>query len=112
MQDKMMQYLNDRINQTRQMQAKLRQDCREDEAAHQQIALNVYAIFRSTYQALKFDLDAAVTKFSSIAGVWAENRRRAAEHNDDSKVFIEEIKLSRARAILERAQELEAMPRD
>ncbi len=28
-----MQYLNDRINQTRQMQVQLRQECREDEAA-------------------------------------------------------------------------------
>lgn len=112
MKDEMLIYLNERIDWYKQEHARLRCETRADEAAHAQIAMNVYSIFLSTWQAMKYDLPSAIQKFSAIVSVWDENHRRALEHDDYAKKFIEEIKIARAMEIIRRAKELERMHHD
>lgn len=112
MKDELIQYLNERIDWYKNEQTRLRRESRADEAAHMQIAVNVYNIFLSTYQAMKFDLTAALEKFRVIVSVWDNSYRRAMAHNDYDKQFIEEIKINRATEILRRAKELEGMQHD
>ena len=100
-------YLNERIDWHQREQTRLKAEYRQDEAAHAQIAINVYRIFLSTYQALKFDLTETLRRFSGIVSTWDESHRAACEHGDDRKKFVEEIKISRAMEILHRAKELE-----
>lgn len=109
MKNELTKYLNERIAWYRHEQTRLHNEYRADEAAHVQIAINVYNIFLSTWQAMKYDLDATLTRFSSIISVWDENHRRAVEHDDYKKRFIEEIKIERAMEIIKRAKELEQM---
>lgn len=112
MKNEMIVYLDERIDWYQKEQARLRSESCADEAAHMQIVVNVYNIFLSTYRAMKFDLTAATEKFRAISGVWEENLRRAEAHHDEDKQFIEEIKISRAREILARAEELEETHHD
>lgn len=112
MKDEMIMYLSERIDWYKREQARLRSESRADEAAHVQIALNVYNIFLSTYQAMKYDMAATLKKFSAIVSVWDESHRQALEHDDYDKKFIEEIKIGRAMEIIERAKELEKMHHD
>ncbi len=112
MKDELIQYLNERIDWYKHEQTRLRSESRADEAAHMQIAVNVYNIFLSTYQATKFNLTAALERFSAIVNIWEDSHRRAIEHSDYDKQFVEEIKISRAMEILRRAKELEAMHHD
>lgn len=109
MKEEMLSYLNDRIDWHKREQARLKAACCADEAAHVQIAINVYNIFRSTYQAMKFDLDETVRRFSSIVNNWDESHKRACEHGDEEKRLIEEIKIARAMELLRRAKETEAI---
>ena len=107
MKEELLAYLNERIDWHRREQARLKAEYRQDEAAHVQIAINVYGIFKSTYQAMKFDLGETLRRFSSIVSTWDESHRSACEHGDDGKKFVEEIKISRAVEIIRRAKELE-----
>ena len=109
MKDALLAYLNERIDWHKREQTRLRGEYRQDEAAHVQIAINVYNIFRSTYQAMKFDLDETLKRFSGIVITWEENHKRACEHGDEEKRLIEEIKIAHATEILRRAKEMEAM---
>lgn len=112
MKEEMLAYLNERISWHRQEQSRLKQDNRADEAAHMQISANVYSIFQSTYQAMKYDLGATLAKFGAIVGVWNESHKKAFEHNDTMKMLIEEIKINRALEIIRHAKELEGMRHD
>ena len=107
MKEALLTYLNERIDWHKREQARLRAEYRHDEAAHVQIAINVYNIFLSTYQAMKFDLRETLRRFSSIVSNWDESHRIACEHGDDTKKFVEEIKIDRAMEIIQRAKELE-----
>ena len=109
MKEEMLRYIDERITWHQSEQARLKAEYRQDEANHMQIAINVYNIFRSTYQAMKYDLDATVARFSVIVGSWDESHRHACEHGDDEKRLIEEIKLARAMELLRRAKETEAI---
>jgi len=112
MKAEMLAYLNERITWHRQEQARLKQDDRADEAAHLQIAANVYSIFLSTYQAMKYDLGAALNKFGAIVQVWNESHKKACEHDDVMKKLVEEIKINRALEIIRHAKELEGLHHD
>ena len=107
MKEKMIAYLNERITWYQDEQTRLRAACCHDEAAHVQIAINVYNIFLSTYQAMKFDQDETLKRFSVIVSTWDNNHRTACEHGDAAKKFVEEIKIDRALEIIHRAKELE-----
>ena len=107
MKNELINYINERIIWCKHEQERLRSECRKDEATHVQIGANVYNIFLSNYQAMKYDLDATLAKFSAIVAVWEENHRRAVEHDDYAKKFIEEIKIERAMEIIRRAKETE-----
>ena len=107
MKEEMLAYLNDRIDWHKREQTRLKAACCADEAAHVQIAINVYNIFLSTYQAMKFDLDETLRRFSGIVSTWDTSHRTACEHHDEAKKFVEEIKISRAMEIIRRAKELE-----
>ena len=110
MKEEMLSYIDERIAWHKGEQSRLKAEYRLDEAAHVQIAINVYNIFRSTYQAVKYDLDETVKRFSGIVGTWDESRKRACEHGDEEKGLIEEIKIARAMELLRRAKETEAIP--
>ena len=109
MKEEMLSYIDERIAWHKREQSRLKAEYRTDEAAHVQIAINVYNIFRATYQAMKYDLDETVVRFSGIVSTWEESHKRACEHGDEEKRLIEEIKLARAMEILRRAKETEAM---
>ena len=108
MKEALLAYLNERIDWHKREQTRLRGEYRQDEAAHVQIAINVYNIFRSTYQAMKYNLDETMVRFASIVRTWDESHKRACEHGDEEKRLIEEIKIARAMEILRTAKELEA----
>ena len=110
MKEEMLSYIDERIAWHKGEQARLKAEYRQDEATHVQIAINVYNIFRSTYQAMKFDLDETVRRFSSIVNTWDESHKRACEHGDEEKRLIEEIKIARAMELLRRAKETEVLP--
>lgn len=107
MKEKLLAYINERIDWHKREQARLKASYRNDEAVHMQVAINVYNIFLSTWQAMKYDLDETLMRFSSIISTWDENHRRAMEHNELEKQLIEEIKIDRALEIIRRAKELE-----
>ena len=109
MKEEMLRYIDERISWHQNEQARLKTEYRQDEANHMQIAINVYNIFRSTYQAMKFALDETVRRFSAITGTWDESHKRACEHGDEEKRLIEEIKLARAMELLRHAKETEAI---
>lgn len=109
MKEKMLHYIDERIAWHQGEQARLKAEYRQDEANHMQIAINVYNIFRATYQAMKYDLDETVRRFSTIASSWDESHKRACEHGDDAKRLNEEIKLARAMELLRHAKETEAI---
>lgn len=112
MKENLIAYINSRIDWHQQEQARLKAEYRQDEAAHVQIAMNVYRIFLSTYQALKFDLDETLRRFSSILSTWDESHKMACTHGDTDKKLIEEIKISRALEIIQHAKGLEAAQHD
>ncbi len=107
MKEELLSYLNERIDWHKREQARLKAACCADEAAHVQIAINVYNIFLSTWQAMKYDLDETLRRFSGIVSSWDENHRTACAHQDEKRKFVEEIKISRAMEIIRRAKELE-----
>lgn len=112
MKEEMLAYLSERISWHQQEHARLRKEDRGDEAAHMQIAINVYNIFLSIYRAVKYDLDETMRRFSGIVETWDANHRRASEHDVPDKKFIEEIKINRALEIIRRAKELELTHHD
>ena len=112
MKQELMTYLDARIIWHRSEQHRLKVDDRHDEATHMQIAVNVYHIFLSTYQAMKFDLGETLQRFSSIMSTWEESHKRACEHAVQAKALVEEIKLSRAQEIICYVKELEANQHD
>lgn len=107
MKEKLLAYISERIDWHKREQAALKASYRNDEAAHIQIAINVYNIFLSTYQAMQYDLAQTLSKFSGIVSVWDSNHRRAVEHHELEKQLIEEIKIDRALEIIRHAKELE-----
>ena len=112
MKEALMQFLNERIEWHKLEQARLKQASCGDEAAHQQIMINVYGIFRSTYQAMKFDLAETLRRFSSIVDTWDKQHHLAHEHNNAEQLLIEQIKIDRALEIIRYAQELELTHHD
>lgn len=109
MKEELLSYIDERITWYKEEQSRLRGEYRLDEANHVQIAINVFSIFRSTYQAMKYDLGETVKRFSGIVSSWDESHKRACEHSDDEKRLIEEIKIARAMELLRRAKEMEAI---
>ena len=107
MKEEMLAYLHERIDWYKHEQARLKATYCADEAAHVQIAINVYNIFLATYQSMKFDLGETLQRFSGIVSNWDASHRSACEHGDDTKKFVEEIKIDRAIEIIRRAKELE-----
>ena len=112
MKEEMLAFISERVRWHQQEHARLRKEERGDEAAHLQIAINVYNIFLSTYQAMQYDLAETLRRFSAIVDTWDQNHRRACEHDDPAKKFIEEIKINRALEIIRRAKELELTHHD
>ena len=110
MKSDLLTYIDERIAWHQAEQARLKAEFRQGEAVHMQIAVNVYNIFRATYQAMKFDLDETIRRFSSIVSSWDESHKLACEHDDAEKRLIEEIKIARAMELLRRAKETEAIP--
>ena len=108
MKENLIAYINSRIDWHQQEQARLKAEYRQDEAVLMQIATNVYRIFLSTYQAMKFDLGETLQRFSSIMSTWDESHKQAHAHDDATKQLIEEIKIARAMEILRAAKEMEA----
>ena len=108
MKEKLLAYLDERIAWCRQEQLRLKAEYRADEAAHMQIASNVYSIFQSTYRAMKYDLPETLRRFSGIVSSWDESHKLAHAHGDTEKQLIEELKLARAMEILRTAKEMEA----
>ena len=109
MKEIILSYIDERIAWHKGEQARLKADFRRDEATMMQIAVNVYGIFRSTYQAMKFDLDETVRRFGGIVSTWTENHKHACEHGDEEKQLIEEIKLARAAELLRYIKEMEGI---
>lgn len=107
MKEELIAYINSRIEWHRLEQARLKKAYRSDEAAHMQIAINVYNIFLSTYQAMKYDPAETMRRFSTIVATWDENHRKAHEHQDEEKLLIEAIKIERALEIIQYAKNLE-----
>lgn len=112
MKENLIAYINSRIDWHQQEQARLKAEYRQDEAVHMQIATNVYRIFLSTYQAMKFNLGETLQRFSSIMGTWDESHKQACSHGDDEKKLIEEIKINRALEIIQHAKGLEVAKHD
>jgi len=112
MKEALINFINLRIDWHKCEHLRLRKEDRVDEAAHLQIAINVYNIFLSTYRALNFELAATLTRFSSIVDTWDKSHQLAHEHDDIEKKLIEEIKISRALEIIQHAKELEMMHHD
>ena len=112
MKEELLGYINDRIAWHKLEQARLKNAYRADEATHMQIAINVYNIFLSTYQAVKYDLDETVKRFSSIVATWDASHKLACTRGNLEKKLIEEIKIDRAMEIIRRAKELEWMHHD
>ena len=112
MKEAMIHYLNERINYHKLEQARLKKaDC-ADEAAHQQICINVYSIFQSIYQAVKYDLGETLRRFAGIVETWDQQHRLAHEHRNTEQQLIEEIKIGRALEIIRFAKELEVPHHD
>ena len=109
MKENMMAYLDRNIEWYNQEQLRLKKEFRADEAAHMQIASNVYGIFQSIYRAVHFNPDETVRRFGGITATWRESYMNAQAHGDAQKMLIEEIKLARAAEILRKAKELEAI---
>ena len=108
MKEELLAYIDERIAWHKGEQSRLKAEYRQDEANLMQIAINVYGIFRSIYQAVKFDLDETVKRFAGIVTTWDESHKLACAHGDDQKRLIEEIKIDRATELLRRAKETEA----
>ena len=108
MKEELLGYIDERIAWHKGEQSRLKAEYRQDEASLLQIAINVYGIFRSTYQAMQFDLDKTVQRFAGIVRSWDESHKLACAHGDEQKRLIEEIKLARAAELLRRAKETEA----
>ena len=107
MKEELLSYIDERIAWHKGEQSRLKAEYRQDEANMMQIAINVYGIFRSTYQAMKYDLDETVKRFAGIVRTWDESHKLASAHGDNQKQLIEEIKIARATEILRRAKETE-----
>ncbi len=112
MKEELLAYISDRIDWHKLEQTRLKKAYRSDEAAHMQIAINVYNIFLSTYQAMKYDLAETLRRFSAIVGTWDENHRKAHAHQDQERLLIESIKIERALEIIRHAKELELTHHD
>lgn len=107
MKEELIAYINACIDEHKAEQQRLREADRADEAAHQQIIINMYGIFQSIYRAMNYDLAVTVRRFRGIMSTWEENRSVAQAHNDSAKVFVEEIKLNAAAEMLRYAEEME-----
>lgn len=112
MKEELVAFIQDRIDWHQLEQKRLKAAFCNDQAAHMQICINVYNIFLSTYQAMQYDLDKAMSKFAAITGVWEENKHRASEHHDETKVFIEQLKLDKALEITQQVKKLEQLHHD
>lgn len=112
MKEELLAFINARIDWHKHEQQRLKKAICDDQAVHMQICINVYNIFLSTYQAMQYDLGKTLGKFAAITSVWDENHRRAYEHHDESKLFIEQLKLDKALEIIRHAKELEGMRHD
>lgn len=112
MKEEMLAFIDSHLDWTRREQARLRKEERGDEAIHLQIAINVYNIFLSIYQAMHYDLAVTLQRFSALVEVWDQNHHKAHAHHDDEQKLIEEIKISRALEIIRHAKELEMTHHD
>lgn len=107
MKEELIAYITARIDEHKAEQQRLRRAERADEAAHQQIIINMYGIFQSIYRAMNGDLPVTIARFRGIMSTWEENRRVALAHEDSAKAYVEEIKLNAAADMLRYAEELE-----
>lgn len=112
MKEKMLQYIDNHIAYCQHERIRLQKEFRNDEAAHQQIAMNVYGIFRSIYQAMQYDMGNTLQRFSKIVEEWDQQHQQAAAHEDRMKALIEEIKISRALELIAHAKEMECIQND
>ena len=112
MKEEMLTFLADRTEWHRQEQLRLKADDRHDEAAHMQIAMNVYGIFKSVFQASRYDVDEALRRFGGIVSTWDEQHKLACSHEDAAKQLVEEMKISRALEIIRYAKGLEGIRHD
>lgn len=108
MKEELIAYIDARIAEHKSEQQRLRAADRADEAAHQQIIINMYGIFQSIYRAMHGDLAVTVGRFRGIMSTWEENRRIALANDNSGKVFVEDLKLNAAADMLRYAEEMEA----
>lgn len=94
-------YFARQIAACNQKEQALRQDERQDEAVFEKIRANVYDIFRTALAAgvrTCGEDEAAVKQFflqklRQIPFAWEKAREAAAQHGDDARVQLEDIKL-------------------
>ena len=84
-------------------------DQRKDEANFEKIRENIYDVFRTVYNvALRTQPDPEkrnlffLQKLEEIPTNWQTAYDRASEHDDETRMHLEQLKLDTARAIRER----------
>lgn len=100
-------YLVRQIAVCGQREQELRQDARQDEAVFEKIRANVYDIFHTTLMAtvrICRENEAEIEplfrqKLQWIPTAWEKARETAAQHGDDARVQLEDIKLEVVRQI-------------
>jgi len=95
-------YLDDAISRCTEQEKALIADERKDEAVFEKIRANVYNIFRTVFgvavQNCGEDADKIreffMKQINHIPASWNASHEAAKQHNDTTKVQIEEIKLA------------------
>ena len=107
MKEEILAFISSRIDWHKREHIRLKKAFCQDQAAHEQICINVYNIFLATYQAMQYDVGKTMIKFSGIISTWDANHRKAYEHHNEEAMFIEQLKLDRALEIIQRVKEME-----
>ena len=99
-------YFEKKLTECAGQKAALSAEDRRDEANFCQIRANIYDIFRTILSVAErtqnTDEDVAgffTKKLREMKNTWAESGKKAAEHGDDSKAAIEQIKVETAEEI-------------
>lgn len=106
-------FLDERRNQTMSEAADLAGDDRKDESNVLKAKANIYDIFKAIWEAaekLAENQDSFKTAFlekaSIIPAAWEKSLEVAKQHNDTSKIMIEEAKLAAVEEIKGKFEQL------
>ena len=107
------EYLNHTIEELKQEEAELIAANRKDEANFVKIRMNICDICKTVYEVVvkkndgKGGKEAYTTQLTKISENWKLSLVKAREHEDVTKIVIEETKLEMLQQILNKYEELE-----